>query len=320
MMIATADSTNQRGMALLVVLWTLSLLSLMALAFAQNAWLERHRVRNLIDAAAAQSILQAGLSFAVTSLLHSRNGRAWAHDGTPYHMKFAGSDVTISLQDANGCLNINSATAADIQALLGTIGVGNDIAQSLAAAIVDWRDSDQLRSPNGAELPEYVNAGSLERPANRSFLSTAELNGVLGMTPEIADRLLPLVSIFPAGPEINPVTAPEQVLRADRSIPAEEITAILTRRAARPPATPFGTADALSSTTFDAQPRTATQADLAETPEAPVYMVAISVVTSAGAKARARAEIWITQDPKEPYHILNWHLDRQSAVAPAATP
>lgn len=311
---------HERGMALLVVLWTLSLLALLIVAFAQGAWLERHRVRNLIDASVAKSALHAGLSFGIAALLHSRSGGGWARDGTPYNLKFADSDLTISLQDANGCLNINTASLEDIRALLGTIGVETGVARSLAAAIVDWRDPDNLQTPNGAETSAYINAGTIERPGNRPFLSTGELNSVLGMTPAIFDRFLPLVSIFPVGPEINRSTAPEHVLRADASIPIEETVAILARRADRVTASAFDNAAELGSLSFDAQPRTATQADLAESAEGPVFSVSIDVVTLAGARARGHAEIWLTQDPLQPYRILDWRLVRSPLSSSSMAP
>lgn len=315
----TAPATQQRGMALLVVLWTLSLMALLAVAFAQNAWLERHRVRNLIDAAAAKSHLQAGLALGIAALLTS-SSRGWARDGTPYQIPFAMSDLTIALQDSNGCLNINVAPLADLRALILALGIDRSMAQSLAAAIVDWRDEDQLLTPGGAEASTYATAGLAERPANRPFLSTEELRGVFGMTAEIADRLLPLVSIAATATEINRSTAPEPVLRADASIPPEEATAIMARRAARAELTPVGEENDPGLETVDGLTRSATQADLAETAEGPVFSITIDVVTAAGARARGRAEIWLTGDLEQPYHILEWHFGSLSATALTVTP
>lgn len=307
-------------MALLVVLWTLSLMALLAVAFGQNAWLERHRVRNLVDAAAAKASLHAGLSIGIAALLQASSSRSWARDGTSYHLRFAMSDLTITLQDSNGCLNINGAPLADIRALIMAIGTDKGVAQSLAAAIVDWRDEDQLLTPGGAEANTYADAGLAERPANRPFLSTEELRGVFGMTAVMADRLLPMVSIASTANEINRSTAPEPVLRADASIPPEEVTAIMARRAARAELTPFGEVFEPGLGTVDAQSRSATQADLAETAEGPVFSISIDVVTAAGARARGRGEIWLTGDLNQPYHVLEWHLGPSSATALAATP
>jgi general secretion pathway protein K len=314
------QKTNQRGMALLVVLWTLTLLGLLVIAFAQSAWLERHRVSNLIDASVAKSALQAGMSFGVAVLLHAQKGNGWARDGIPHEMQFAGSNVVIALQDTNGCVDINSADAPELQSLLGGIGVESDLARSLAGAIVDWRDPDDLTSPNGAEMPAYVEAGVSERPGNRPFLSTDELNAVLGMTPEIADRLMPLVTVFSNAPELNRTTAPEKILRADRSIPADETTAILARRAARASTEPFGNSIDTGSFAFNTEPKSATQADLAQAAEGPVFMITLDVKTKAGAQAHGVAVVWLTNEPQNPYRILEWRTGRTPPTPISATP
>ena len=224
-------AANQRGLALLMVLWTLMLLSMLAVAFAQQTRLERQRVENVIGDAKASANLQAGLSLGVAALLDPARTPGWIHDGTPRELTVDGKQLTVAIQDANGCLDLNKADAAQLQAVLRAIGLEADGARSLAAAIVDWRDPDSFITPNGAEMSTYMESGAAVGPGNRPFLSVAELSGVWGMTPEIADRLSSLVTISAAGSEVNPMTAPKPVLRA--TVPEEEIPAILARRAAR---------------------------------------------------------------------------------------
>jgi general secretion pathway protein K len=299
---------DQRGIALLVVLWTLMLLSLLVVAFAQQTRLERQRVSNVIAAATAGSDLQAGLSLGISALLDSKASPAWIHDGSPRELEFAGRPVSVSIQDANGCVSLNEANVEQLQSLLRVVGVESDAGRSLAAAIVDWRDPDNVITPNGAELATYVENGAATRPANRPFFSVGELKSVFGMPPEVADKLASLVSVYTAGDQVNPMTAPEPVLRA--AFPEEEVPEILARRAKRAEAKSGPEGAVPASDVGDADIRSASDKDLVEVPEGPVYVLEIATLAHQGANARARAVVWLTQDAKQPYHVLDWQLVR----------
>ena len=149
------------------------LLSMLVVAFAQQTHLERQRVSNVIAAATAVSDLQAGLSLGIGALLDPKASPAWIHDGSARELKFAGRRVSVSIQDANGCVNLNEADVEQLQSLLRAVGVEGDAVRSLAAAIVDWRDPDSVITPNGAELATYVETGVSNGPANRPFLLSA---------------------------------------------------------------------------------------------------------------------------------------------------
>lgn len=307
---------DQRGIALLVVLWTLMLLSLLVVAFAQQTHLERQRVSNAIAATAAASDLQAGLSLGISALLDPKAPSGWAHDGSPRQLEFAGRRISVSIQDANGCMNVNEADIEQLQSLLRAVGVDGDAVRSLAAAIIDWRDPDSALTPNGAELATYLENGWSTGPANRPFLSVSELKGVLGMPPDVADRLAALLSVSAEGKEINPMTAPEPVLRA--AFPPDQVSGILARRAARAEAKSGPEGALPASELGDADLRSASDKDLVEVPEGPVFMLEIATLSQQGASARARAVVWVTQDAKKPYYVLDWQLARsplQTGVA-----
>lgn len=307
---------GQRGIALLVVLWTLMLLSLLVVAFSQQTHLERQRVSNVIAAATAASDLQAGLSLGISALLDPKAPAGWVHDGSPRELEFEGRRISVSIQDANGCMNVNEADIEQLQSLLRAVGVEGDAVRSLAAAIIDWRDPDNALTPNGAERASYAESGLPTGPANRPFLSVGELKGVLGMPPDVADKLAPLLSVSTEGKEINPMTAPEPVLRA--TFPPEEVSGILARRAKRAEAKSGAEGAVPASEVGHADLRSASDEDLAEVPEGPVFMLEIAALAQQTAGARARAVVWLTQDAKNPYYVLDWQLARpplQSGVS-----
>ena len=225
----------------------------------------------------------------IGALLNPARTPGWPHDGTPA-IWFGSSRLSISIQDANGCLDLNKAEVDKLQAVLRAVGVEGDTASSIAAAIADWRDPDNLVTPNGAEVQAYVEGGVAGRPANRPFLSVGELQGVLGMTPAIYEKFSPLVTIFTGSEEINPMTAPEVMLRA--ILPKDEVPAILARRAARAK-TQASVGEAVSASELGTSDlRSTTDADIVEVAEGPVYVVDVTAQPASGGTARGRAVVW----------------------------
>jgi general secretion pathway protein K len=109
----------------------------------------------------------------------------------------AGARVRIA--DETAKINPNIAPPQLLQALLRRLGVADQAAASLAAAIVDWRDDGATAAAGGAKAPQYTAAGKAYGPPQEPFQSIAELADVLGMTPDILRLLAPHVSIYAAG-------------------------------------------------------------------------------------------------------------------------
>ena len=89
-----------------------------------------------------------------------------------------------------------------------------DEAMALTEAISDFIDPDTNRRRDGAEADEYRYADFPYLPANRALASVSELRSVRGMTPEIYEALVPLVTVWPErNTRLNILTAPLPVLR-----------------------------------------------------------------------------------------------------------
>jgi general secretion pathway protein K len=98
-----------------------------------------------------------------------------------------------------------------LAALFGSVGVDPGKAQSLAAAIADFRDADNLVRPRGAEESEYRSAGLAWGPKNAPFQAVEELQQVLGMTDEIYGRVAADLTTYYIADTINP-TMPDERL------------------------------------------------------------------------------------------------------------
>ncbi|MDD5707384.1 MAG: type II secretion system protein GspK [Kiritimatiellae bacterium] len=150
---------------------------------------------------------------------------------------------TSGLLDEAGKVPLNAAGAAWLAVLLQECAiVPAETAAGLAARVVDWRDDDDLAG-NG-KLTEEAAYGTRDRPwasPNRPFACVEELADVPGMTAEIVEPILPLVTVAGAG-TVNLNTASEAVLRAlfascaagdERAAPALLERVLLFRRAGK---------------------------------------------------------------------------------------
>ncbi|MEE7567475.1 general secretion pathway protein GspK, partial [Xanthomonas sp. Kuri4-3] len=85
----------------------------------------------------------------------------------------------------------------------------------VAAAIIDWRDGDDLSSPGGgAEDRDYAAAGLPYGAKDAPFESLGELRLVLGVDAALYARLLPNVTIFSGRSRPESRFAPGPVLTA----------------------------------------------------------------------------------------------------------
>ena len=87
-------------------------------------------------------------------------------------------EVTFGLVDEGAKLNLNTATAAMLAKL-------PRMTDALAAAVVDWRDTDSNPSENGAEDEIYARLNPPYRCKNAPFESIEELRMVYGFTQDI---------------------------------------------------------------------------------------------------------------------------------------
>ena len=52
--------------------------------------------------------------------------------------------------------------------------------------------------------------------------------------------------------------------------------------------------------------RSASDKDLVEVAEGPIYLIDVAAAAQNGKTLRGRAVVWLTQDSKRPYEILDW--------------
>lgn len=105
----------------------------------------------------------------------------------------------VGLASAGARLDVNAASGMRLRRALTRIGFAEASADSIADAILDWRDEDDIPRPLGAEQRWYV-ANNQARPRDGPFANRDELHRVRGL-----ERLTPaLDSAFDATFDVEP--------------------------------------------------------------------------------------------------------------------
>lgn len=204
-------ATRPRGFALLIVLWTMVLLALLVSEITAAGRNETELAANLRGSAVAEAAADGAEAIAIFHYL-DRSRLRWRADGIWHQLRVGPAQVAVAITDEDGKVNPNTAPRDLLVALLRRIGVDAGAARRLAAAMVDWRSPGPMPSPGGAKTPQYRAAGMAWGPPGAPFQSRSETALVLGMTPAIAARLRPYLSVFTAG-EVDPAVA-DPIVRA----------------------------------------------------------------------------------------------------------
>ena len=222
---------SQSGVALVLVMWVGVLLTVIASAFIVERRTEQLVISNSISMARAEAIADAGVQRAVFEVYRNDNSPAqWKRDGTRYAMEFDGVPVSVEIRDESAKIDINTAFEPLLRGLLVSSGLPDDEASRVLDAILDWRDPDDLKRPNGAEEPDYRAAGLTYKPANGPFQAIEELQLVLGMRPELYRRIAPSITVFSRSPGVNAQLASREVLLALPGSTTEIVDDYIARR------------------------------------------------------------------------------------------
>jgi general secretion pathway protein K len=206
--------TGKRGMALLTVLWALSLLSLIAALLLSSTMASRRDTHAVLQQARSEALGEAGLTLAILGLLQPDPGKRWRLDGMPREIAFDNVQLRITIRDEYGRIDINAADSSTLRQIFISAGLSQSAADAIADKVLDWRDADALRQLNGAEADDYRSAGVGYVPRNGPFQTIDELNLVIGMTDAVYEKLAPLLTVYSHRSMVNPYTASSAVLKA----------------------------------------------------------------------------------------------------------
>jgi general secretion pathway protein K len=246
---------NQRGVALVMVLWVLMILSVVALEFSYGMKTEAKITKNFQEEVQLYAMAEGGIQRAVVELVYKHDSRVqqkrkalkdegvapeqqeWVTDGREYTLPYDAGNCGVRITGEGGKVNINSVSESLLRKIIGNLGLEGEARDGIVDSILDWRDPDDFYRLNGAENEYYR---SLKEPydcKNGNLDSIEELLLIRGVTsdlfygkkPEKTEEgdspsepvgLKGVFSIYAAGEQIDINSAAFPVLRVVLGIPA----------------------------------------------------------------------------------------------------
>jgi general secretion pathway protein K len=220
-----AFAQRQRGAAVLVAMLVVAIAALAASSFMFRSQVEWRRFENLSRMDQAQWVLRAAQQWGATVLLDdARNssvdhrGEAWATRLPPVEAE--NYRISGLMEDQEGRFNLNNLVAngeIDKQQLAIFVRLLSALRlpESLAGAVADWIDADDLPfNSNSVDSPYYVTLQTPYRATNQPLININELLRVKDMDRNTLAMLRPFVTVLPTRTPINVNTASPEILVA----------------------------------------------------------------------------------------------------------
>ncbi|MEL7540176.1 MAG: type II secretion system minor pseudopilin GspK [Pseudomonadota bacterium] len=211
----------QRGAALLTVLMMVAAMSVAALAITKAVTDATQRSVALdaqaqlaLYAVSAEEVAKARMA-EVLGPLENKLFAELPGLGEPQIIPVDGGVFSVTARDATNCFDINSLTEGGeggrlvgnasaqrvYQSLLTSAvedGYASDLA-ALVAALTDWMDANAVPGSGGAEDSYYLSEVPSYRTSGQKLANIEELRAIRGYTPEILQRIAPLICALPTG-------------------------------------------------------------------------------------------------------------------------
>jgi general secretion pathway protein K len=200
---------GEKGLALVGVLWLVVILATLAGAVALLSRNDSLVAKASLEDARAEGLADAGFYLALSRFCDPKTARTMAVNGEATTITIDGHDVTVTIQDEAGKLDLNFAARDLLAALLSAEGVSD--AAGMADAIEQARDK-------------------------RPFRAIEELKSIAGITDALMQRLRPWLTLYSQRPTVDAGIAPKEVLAILPGMDAQKITAVVESRQQKGPA------------------------------------------------------------------------------------
>lgn len=214
-----SGAADRRGFALILAIWALAAVALVTTALATGVRRETTLTRNALDGATARHLADAAVHLVAAAMSDPASAGSIRIDGAAMPMAIEGAAVEVRVLDEGGKIDLNEAPAALLQGLLVGVGTERRAAEAIAAAIVAWRN-DRLAAARASPI------GAV------GFESLGQLARIAGITPGLALRLEPYLTVDSRQPSIDPWVAPAPVLAAVPGLDGKSADALVRDRPA----------------------------------------------------------------------------------------
>ena len=276
---------QSQGVALVVVLWLIVLLSVMVAGHSRNARTDTLLAARQLGSAESRGIAEAGINHVILEML-GRDDVRHTVDGTLFESRVLNDVVVVAVRDVTGLIDLNTASPVLLDAALRACAVDEDQRLRLVDAILDWRDRDDISRPDGFEDDDYVAEGAPWTSRDGDFASIDELRYLPGMSQRLFDQLAPLVTVHSGRSGLNLEFAPPVLITA---LTGEEV------RTASP----------------DSDDSAAVRAGGNGT-----YRIYASAKVGRGASASIEAVVRVSQSSSQPVIFLEWRDPSRTEFPP----
>ncbi len=295
---------RQGGVALILVVWIVALITGIAISFARTQKVEGELARNQRLIAQTRALAEAGIHRAYYELeTPSLDPNRWQANASPLVWDVDGAKVVLRALDEAARVDLNTGNINLLKGLLRNAGADEEESTRITEAVLDWRDADDLKRPNGAEAEDYKAANRKALPTNVDFVTVAELQNVLGVTPELFKAIEPFLTVNSRQVGVNIALAPREVLLAIPNITPENVDLyIATRRDALAQKLPIPPLPGATGEYFAGASR--------------ALRIQVEVTTADGFKHGREATIRLPANKRNPFEVLAW----RDLITPMAGP
>jgi len=311
---------GERGFALLLVIWVLAILAVLAVGFAAGTRSESRLARNLLEAARARALAEAGVARAGAGLFENDPQRQWRADSAEHAMSFEAGLVRVRIDDENGKVDINLAPPELLSNLCLELGIDPDVCTGLIDGVMHRR---RVATPASTPRPQRPQPQPSFQPGRAiglgaspvaelqvaAFAAVEELRQLPGIDQVTLDRLRPFITVYGQRAQVDASVAPPEVLLAIPGVDRREVELLLQTRAL-PPLTPgTGAAPALTGVN-----------DYVAQGQLHFATIHATATTESGATFNRRAVVGLTGSPVQPLQILEWRQDVEGEEGDAGAP
>ena len=205
---------TQQGIALIAVLWVTAFLTIIASTIAHQSRSSLQMTKNRIAMLQVKQAAEGAMLITIANLLNAPENIGALGNGKIGQFAIDNIEVEINLYDESGKIDLNTAPVTILQSLLLEVGLDEGASSSVANAILDWRDRDNLVRAGGAEDQNYYAAGLSYGSKDDNFRRIEELSMVYGVSPQLYSALSPHVTVYTQDFGVNLSVASPLVRRA----------------------------------------------------------------------------------------------------------
>ena len=217
------EAENERGFALLMVLWALLLISFLTLGVARDTVTNIELTRSGIESARAEALADGGVHYAVARLMSSdleSNPTRFFHRNS-----FDAGALQIMVEDEDGKIDLNHGSDDLLRRLFETAGANADVALELVDQILAVRFADRVSQIRPDQIHSTREFG--EMPGTVPFESILELRQISGFDQTLFAQIESSITVSSGSNGVDVRVAGPNVLRALPGITEATVSRLL---------------------------------------------------------------------------------------------